>query len=157
MQAQAKKVWDIPTDLLYFRFISERVVSLCWWSNLPSFEINVNAPIGINVNAPIDFAKSSIWLAVPSSLQVGVLQRDAHAVTQGYLLMHKRDQLSSVFFGHIQDFFKSLSIDRQTPMHTRQFTRSLWEDNSFRQEWLQGQTFSYRVHFQKLFFLRTCS
>lgn len=155
MQAQAKKVCDIPIDLLYFRFISERMVFLCWRSNLPSFEINVNAPIDIIVNAPIDFAKSSIWLAVPFSLQIGVLQRDVHAVTQSSLLMHKRDQLSSVFFGHVQEFFKSLSTDRQTPMHTRQFTRL--EDNLFRQESLQGQTFSYRLHSQKLFFLRTCS
>lgn len=89
------------------------MASVCWWSNLPSFEINVNAPIDININAPIDFAKSSIWLAVPVSLRIGALQRDVHAVTQSYLLMHKRDQLSSVFFGHFQQFFKSLSIDRQ--------------------------------------------
>lgn len=125
--------------------------SLCWWRNLPSFEINVNTPTDINVNVPIDLAKNSIWLDVPFSLQIGVLQRDVHAVTQSYLLMHKRDQFSSVFFGHIQEFFKSLSIDRQTSMHNRQFTRLLWENNLFRQEWLQGQTFSYRLHFQKLF------
>lgn len=131
--------------------------SLCWWCNLPSFEINVNAPIDININAPIDFAKSCIWLAVPFSSQIGVLQGDVHAVTQSYLLMPKRDQLSSVFFGHIQEFFKSLSIDRQTSMHNRQFTRLLWENNLYRQEWLQGQTFAYRLHFHKLFFLRTCS
>lgn len=127
-------------------FLEETMSSLCWWCNLPSFEINVNTPIDININAPIDFAKSCIWLAVPFSSQIGVLQGDVHAVTQSYLLMPKRDQLSSVFFGHIQEFFKSLSTDRQTSMHNRQFSRLLWENNLYRQEWLQGQTFAYRTN-----------
>lgn len=86
--------------------------SIHWWSNLPSIEINVNAPIDINVNAPIDFVKSWIWLTVRLPLQIGLLQWDVHAVTHSYLLIRERDQLSSVIFGCIQQLFRSLSIDK---------------------------------------------
>lgn len=34
------------------------MLSIHWWSNLSSIDINVNAPIDINVNAPTDFIKS---------------------------------------------------------------------------------------------------